>query len=250
MRILIDEETRMMTIGDEEVSLYSPKAFEVLSRLWVKIGWDQKYGYSFSWLGRPIIQLPEDMIRIQELVYELQPDVIIETGVAHGGSLIFYASLIEAIGKGRIIGVDIEIRTHNRRAIEDHRLSPRITLVEGDSVAPEIVAQVESFVGKNEKVLVILDSCHSKEHVLKELYAYAPLVSRESYIVVTDGILQDLHDVPRGNSEWKWDNPVSAIHEFISKNPEFTIEQPIRRFDESMVPQNITHWPSAWLKRR
>ncbi len=133
MRITIDTDTRQLTTVDDGVEsqcpLYSPEAFRTLSRQWIKVGWELKYTYGFSWMGRPIIQLPEDLVRIQEVIFDVSPDVIIETGVAHGGSLIFYASLFRAIGKGRVIGVDIEIRPHNRRAIEAHPLAELITLV-------------------------------------------------------------------------------------------------------------------------
>ena len=135
MKIQIDTEKQTLAVENGEtkrqIDLYSRDAFEILSLEWVRVGWNQKYQYTFSWFGRPIIQLPEDMMRIQEVIYQLKPDVIIETGIAHGGSLIFYASLCKAIGKGRIIGVDIEIRPHNRKAIGEHELSPYISMVEG-----------------------------------------------------------------------------------------------------------------------
>jgi len=149
-------------------------------------------------MGRPIIQLPEDIVRIQEVIYALQPDVIIETGVAHGGSLVFYASLFSAMGKGRVIGVDIEIRPHNRRAIEAHPLSRLITLIEGSSIEPETIARVKAQIRLGEKVMVILDSNHTRDHVRAELEAYAPLVAIGSYIVACDGIVRDLQGAPRG----------------------------------------------------
>ena len=146
MRLILDTDAMTLSVDDAgqtmTLDLYSREAFEAISRQWVRVGWNQKYLYSFSWMGRPVIQLPEDMIRVQEAIFQVQPDVIIETGVAHGGSLIFYSSLCKAMEKGRVIGIDIEIRPHNRAAIEAHPLSDRITLVEGSSTAPEIVAQV------------------------------------------------------------------------------------------------------------
>src|SRR5439155_18014109 len=132
----------------------------------------QKYVYAFTWMGRPIIQLPEDIVRIQEVLYRVKPEVIVETGVAHGGSLILYASLCKAMGHGRVIGVDVEIRPHNRQAIEAHELSPLITLVEGSSVDPTIVACVRDLVREGERAIVILDSNHTKAHVLAELGSY------------------------------------------------------------------------------
>jgi cephalosporin hydroxylase len=253
MKITIDTDKKILVLenNDEKrtINLYSKEAFEIISQQWLKVGWNEKYPYTFSWFGRPIIQLPEDIIRIQEVIYKVKPDVIIETGVAHGGSLIFYASLCKAIGKGRVIGIDIEIKSNNRKAIESHELFSYITLIEGSSTDLKIVEQVKGLIKQGEKVLVILDSCHTKQHVLNEIDAYHNLVTVGSYIFATDGIMKDLFDVPRGSSEWVEDNPTSAAVEFSKKHPEFTIEQPKWSFNESELTENITHWPSAWLKR-
>lgn len=232
------------------IDLYSKEAFELISYLWLKVGWNQKYVYTFSWMGRPIIQLPEDMMRMHEVIYSVKPDVIIETGVAHGGSLVYYASLCKAIGKGRVIGIDIEIRPHNRNAIESHEMSSYITLVEGDSAAAETTRRIKGLVRPSEIILVILDSCHTKQHLLAELEAYHDLITAGSYIVVTDGIIKDLHDVPRGKPEWVWDNPQAAAVEFASKHPEFTLEEPVWIFNESDLTKPVTHWPGAFLKKR
>jgi cephalosporin hydroxylase len=254
MRLTLCTEEQTLTAEEDGATtshpLYSREAFELLSKQWVKVGWDQKYPYTFSWMGRPVIQLPEDMIRIQEVIYRTEPDIIVETGVAHGGSLIFYASLCKALGKGRVIGVDIEIRPHNREAIEAHPLAPYITLVEGDSTAPATVERVRDQIAPEEKVLVLLDSCHTKAHVLSELDVYSDLVTPGSYIVATDGIMQDLHDTPRGKAGWRTDHPAAAAAEFAVSNPEFVLEQPPWVFNESSLEKNITHWPSAWLRRR
>lgn len=253
MKLILDTKARTLTIdavGQIKVfDLYSKEAFEAISREWVRVGWNQKYQYSFSWMGRPVIQLPEDMIRMQEVIFQIQPDVIVETGVAHGGSLIYYSSLCKAMDKGRVVGIDIEIRPHNRAAIEAHPLSDRITLIEGSSTAPEIVAQVRALVKPGETVLVILDSNHTYAHVADELQVYAGIVTPGSYIVATDGIMYDLADVPRGQAEWATDNPTWAARDFAAKHPEFVIEQPGWPFNESQLDQNITHWPGAWLKR-
>ncbi|MDD5177607.1 MAG: CmcI family methyltransferase [Sterolibacterium sp.] len=253
MKLIIDTETATLTeedaSGTRRFDLYSKEAFERLSRQWVRVGWNQKYQYTFSWMGRPIIQLPEDMLRIQEVIYRLKPDVIIETGVAHGGSLIFYASLCKAMDKGRVIGIDIEIRPHNRAAIESHELSGFITLVEGGSTATDVAAKVRSMVKTGERALVILDSNHSKAHVAAELETYCGLVTPGSYIVATDGIMFDLHDVPRGAADWQWDHPTAAAAEFAREHPEFVLEQPPWPFNESSLTENITHWPGAWLRR-
>jgi cephalosporin hydroxylase len=253
MKITIDTEQNTLVYdenGQQKVlELYTKEAFELICFYWVKVGWVQKYSYTFSWLGRPLIQLPEDLLRVQEVIYQVKPDVIIETGVAHGGSLIYYASLFKAMGKGRVIGVDIEIRPHNRKAIEEHELFPLITLIEGSSTDLEVLNQIKSLVKLGEVVLVVLDSNHSKAHVADELEAYHDLVTPGSYLVATDGIMKDLYDVPHGNPEWRWDHPTAAAAEFAEKHPEFVLEQPKWPFSESDLTKNVTHWPGAWLRR-
>jgi cephalosporin hydroxylase len=254
VKLTFDTDARTVAVeqnGDSQtLDLYSREGFELLSALWLKVGWNEKYTYTFTWLGRPIIQNPEDLVRLQEVIYDLKPDVILETGVAHGGSLIFSAGLCKAIGRGRVIGVDIEIRPHNRSAIEAHELFPYITLIEGSSIAPETVARVNELIQPGERVLVILDSCHTKDHVLGELEAYQPLVGPGSYLVATDGIMRDVHDVPRGTPEWRTDNPAAAAQHFAREHPEFVLETPAWKFNESELRENITYSPSAWLRRR
>jgi cephalosporin hydroxylase len=253
MKLTIDTIERTLVCETETdkrvLDLYTKESFELISEQWVKVGWDQKYSYAFSWFGRPIVQLPEDMIRMQEVIYRVRPDVIIETGVAHGGSLIYYASLCRALGRGRVVGIDIEIRPQNRQAIEAHEMSSLITLIEGSSTAPEVVRQAHALVETGETALVILDSNHTKEHVASELELYHDLVTPDSYIVATDGIMKDLHDVPRGDAEWSWDNPTAAAAEFAARHGEFVLEQPAWPFNESALTENITHWPGAWLRR-
>jgi len=253
MKIVIDTEMKSLKVesqtGEKNIGLFTKEAFELISRLWIKTGWNQKYQYTFTWLGRPIIQLPEDVLRVQEVVYRLKPDVIIETGIAHGGSLIFWASLCSVMGKGRVIGIDIEIRSHNRQAIESHELFPWINLIEGSSTDAKIVKQVKSMIIPGDIVLIILDSNHTKEHVLAELEAYHEMISPGSYIVATDGIMQDLYDVPQGKVEWKNNNPAEAAIEFARNHPNYVIEQPPWIFNESELDKNITHWPGAWLCR-
>jgi cephalosporin hydroxylase len=253
MQLNLDTDSQTLTIVDSGVTtrmpLFTREAFEAISRQWVRVGWSLKYPYTFSWMGRPVIQLPEDMLRMQEVIFRLKPDLIIETGVAHGGSLVFYASLCKAMDKGRVVGVDIEIRPHNRQAIESHALSELITLIEGSSTDPGIVAQVGALVQPGQTVLVILDSDHTYAHVLAELEAYAGMVTPGSYIVATDGIMMDLADVPRGQPGWTQDNPTRAAFEFAQSHPQFIIEQPHWPFNESDLQANITHWPGAWLRR-
>ena len=251
--IKIDLEAGVLSVADGgETSTYklgTPKAFAIISQLWLRAGWDSKYVYSFTWLGRPIIQLPDDMIRIQEVIFSVKPDVIVETGVAHGGSLIFYASLCKAMEHGRVIGIDIEIRPHNRKAIEAHPLFPFITLIEGNSVEPAVVEKVREQISETDKTLILLDSCHTKAHVLAELNAYSSLVTPGSYIVAMDGIMANLAGAPRTQSDWTWNNPQNAALEFVTEHPEFTIEEPQFLFNEGTITERITYWPSAFIKR-
>ena len=254
MKLSIDTDAKTLTTQidgkSKELPLYSAPAFSVLSDAWVKVGWGVKYTYGFTWMGRPMIQLPDDMIRIQEVIYRVRPDVLIETGVAHGGSLAFYASLFKAMERGRVVGVDIEIRPHNRKAIEAHELKPFVTLVEGSSIDTGIVAQVQKLVKPGETVMVVLDSNHTKRHVAAELEAYAPLVTAGSYIVATDGVMSLVHDAPGGKSEWTTDNPTQAAFEFAKAHPDFVLEDPPFPFNEGQVTERVTHWPGAYLRRR
>ncbi len=242
-----------MIVEDEqstaEYALGTPEAFALISQVWLRCGWDNKYVYSFTWMGRPIIQLPDDLVRLQEVIYALKPDVIIETGIAHGGSLIFYASLCSAMNHGRVIGIDIEIRPQNREAIEQHELFEYVTLIEGSSVDPRIVGQAKALVSPGESVIALLDSCHTKEHVLAELKAYSPLVTRGSYIVAMDGIMEQVAGAPRTQADWSWNNPKAAAIEFVDANPNFLIEEPAFVFNESNIANRVTYWPSAFIKR-
>lgn len=256
MNFYIDNEKQEIVLDDQsKIPLYSPEGFKVISNLWLKIGWDQKHLYSFTWLGRPLIQIPDDALRIQEVIYELKPDVVIETGIAHGGSLVFSASICKAMGKGRIIGVDIEIRPHNRKAIENHELFDLITLIEGDSISDEIFNQVKALIKPEETTLIILDSCHTYQHVLRELELYSQLLSMDSYIVATDGSQEYLNVTPRAKVDypecgnWETDNPKKAAEDFVANNVDFKIVEPKFAFNEGNIDFRITHWPSAFIKR-
>jgi cephalosporin hydroxylase len=253
MITIIDEERSEVIVRDgateNRFPLDSAAAFAAASRAWLRAGWDSKYVYSFTWLGRPVIQLPDDLLRIQEVIYRVRPDVLIETGIAHGGSLIFYASLFKAMGNGRVIGVDIDIRPHNRAAIERHELFPLIPLIQGSSIAPETVARVRELVRAGERVMVVLDSHHARDHVLAELRAYAPLVSVGSFIVVADGIMEDLAGAPRSQPDWKWNNPRRAMLDFLAENKDFASEKPDFPFNEGAVKTRVTYWPDAFLRR-
>ena len=251
--IKFDEKNDLLIVEEDEGvkthEIGSPEAFRIISKLWLRSGWDTKYVYSFSWLGRPTIQLPEDMIRIQEVIYRIKPDVIIETGIAHGGSLVFYASLCKAMDCGRIIGVDIEIRPHNRKAIEAHELFEYITLIEGNSIDEHVVNTVKSLVNCQEKVFIVLDSNHTKQHVFEELQAYSDLVSVGSYIVACDGIMENLVGAPRSSDDWSWNNPKAAAQEFVNTHRNFIIEDPELPFNEGSITERVTYWPGAFLKR-
>lgn len=204
-----------------------------------------QYSYNFSWMGRPIIQYPQDMIAMQELIWEIKPDLVIETGIAHGGSLIYYASLLELIGEGEVLGIDIDIRSHNKAEIEKHPMFKRIKMIEGSAVSEETVEKVKSFAKDKKRILVCLDSNHTHEHVLQELEFYAPLVTVGSYIVVFDTIVEDL---PEGYFSQKrpWgisNNPKTAVYEFLNTNKDFEIDHSI---DNKVL---ISVAPEGYLKR-
>jgi cephalosporin hydroxylase len=210
----------------------------------------RKYSYHFEWLGRPIIQYPQDIVAMQQLLWQVQPDLVIETGIAHGGSLVFTASMLElnaACGgpaDARVLGVDIDIRAHNRAAIEAHPMARRIDMLEGSSVAPSVVAQVQAAAANRRRVLVCLDSNHTHEHVLAELEAYAPLVSVGSYCVVFDTVIDDMPKSMFLDRPWgPGDNPKTALHAWLKGHPEFEID---RSVDHRLL---ITVAPDGWLLR-
>lgn len=253
MRMTLDTDQQSLTVEMDGSSithdLFSREAFSFVADQWVKLGWVRKYSYGFSWLGRPIIQLPDDMIRIQEAIYQVRPDVIIETGIAHGGSLIFYASIFELLGKGRVIGIDIDIRSHNRAAIEAHPLSRRVTMIEGSSIDPEIVARVRQLIKPEDKVMLILDSNHSRDHVAAELECYGDLVTPGSYILSQDGVMKLVAGMPRAGPGWDVDNPITAVEAFLSRRPDYVLESPPRLFDETCDTPECSHHPIGWLRR-
>ncbi|MBL8958115.1 MAG: cephalosporin hydroxylase family protein [Myxococcaceae bacterium] len=220
---------------------------KALSLDWVEKAGDQKYTYNFSWMGRPIIQLPQDIVAMQELIFRIQPSVIVETGIAHGGSLIMYASMLELLGGDReVIGVDIDIRAHNRAAIEAHPMKKRIHMIQGSSIAPEIVKQVHDRVAGRGPVLVTLDSNHTHDHVLEELKAYAPLVTAGSYCVVFDTLIEELPDRCFPDRPWKKGNsPLSAVREYLkASDTGFEVDSEL----ESKLL--ITACPGGWLRKK
>jgi len=248
--ITFDTDAKTATLADgRTVDLFGKESFDALAELWVQVGWVRKYSYAFSWMGRPIIQLPDDMVRIQEVVFATKPDVIVETGVAHGGSLIYYASLFEVLGSGRVIGVDLEIRPHNRASIEAHPMMKRITLIEGDSIAAETVDRVRALIKPGESVMVILDSDHSAGHVTGELDAYADLVTPGCYLLVQDGVMQMVAGMPRTKPDWDTNNPQTSVTEFLKKRSDFRLGTQPRPFDESQSVPDCSHHPRGWLLR-
>lgn len=237
----------------------SQEAIE-LSLKWITLAQAQKYSYQFDWMGRPIIQYPQDMVAMQELVWSLKPDLIIETGIAHGGSLIMNASLLALIElaeasesgtvldpkkpKRKVLGIDIDIREHNREAIQAHPMADRIDMIQGSSIAPEVIQKVKEYASQYNNILVCLDSNHTHEHVLAELEAYAPLITKGSYCVVFDGLVEDIPEELSADRPWgPGDNPKTAIWEYLKSHPEFEIDKNIQN------KLLITVAPDGYLKR-
>lgn len=188
----------------------------------------KKYSYNFDWLGLPIIQYPQDIVAMQEIVWKVKPDVIIETGVARGGSLVLYASILDLIGKGKVVGVELDLREHNKKRIQDHPLSKRISFVEGSSTDATTFEKVTSQIKPSDVVMVILDSNHTEDHVTKELALYSKLVTRNSYLVVMDTSIEFMPDDYFPNRDWgKGNNPHSSVKKFLSTNKNFEIDQEV-----------------------
>jgi len=205
---------------------------QALSSKWVRKSWSEKYSYNFKWLGRPIIQLPQDIIATQEIIWEVRPDLIVETGIAHGGSLIFYASMLELMGgDGEVLGIDIDIREHNRKEIEKHSMFKRIRMIQGSSIDPEVVDDVKRLAEQKNRVLVCLDSNHEKNHVLAEMRAYCQLVSIGSYMVVFDTIVEELVGVKGSKDDFGTNNPKAAVRVFLSENGNFEV---VEKTDQMM----------------
>ncbi len=203
-----------------------------------------RYSYNFSWMGRPIIQYPQDIMAMQEIIWNVKPDLIIETGIAHGGSLIFYASMLELIGgDGAVLGIDIDIREHNLREIEKHPMFDRITMIEGSSVDVNVIDEVDTYVQGKKRVLVALDSLHTHDHVLQELELYSPFVTEGSYCVVFDTIVEDMPEIYSSDRPWgRGNNPKTAVREFLTKNDRFVID---REIEDKLL---ITVAPDGYLK--
>lgn len=224
-------------MGDDQVLIDQ-------SKKWMGIANPYEYSYHFSWMGRPIIQYPQDMIAMQEILWEVQPDLVIETGIAHGGSLIFYASILELIGKGEVLGIDIDIREHNRCQIESHPMFKRISMIKGSSISGDIVAKAGKAASQKKTVLIVLDSNHTHEHVLKELELYSGFVTKGSYLVVFDTIIEDMPPNSFPDRPWeKGNNPKTAVWEFLKNHDEFVVDKNI---DHKLL---ISVAPDGYLKR-
>ncbi len=220
------------------------------SHSWMDRANRAKYSYHFEWMGRPVIQYPQDIVATQEIIWSVKPDLIIETGIAHGGSLIFSASMLElnAIAGGprdaEVLGIDIDIRAHNRTAIETHPMARRISMIEGSSISPEIVTKVRAKAVGKSSVLVILDSNHTHDHVLAELDAYAQLASVGSYCIVFDTLIEDMPENAFADRPWgKGDNPKTAVWSFLKRHTEFEIDKSIQ------YKLLITVAPDGYLRR-
>lgn len=244
------EESFKKTVSENISSLGRDKDIHALSRIWSRVTNCHGYTYNFTWLGRPIIQYPQDMVAMQELIWSIKPDLIIETGIAHGGSLIFSASMLELNAacdgpqNGEVLGIDIDIRSHNRSAIESHPLSKRITMLQGSSISSEIVEKVTQKASRKKKVLVCLDSNHTYKHVLAELEAYAMLASIGSYCIVFDTLIEDMPKDIFPNRSWGPGNsPKTAVMEYLKHHKEFEIDKSIE------YKLLITVAPDGFLKR-
>jgi cephalosporin hydroxylase len=250
---LNEKKKRIEQMGNDK--LFNPIGLNFL------IGTNEyKYSYNFSWLGRPIIQYPQDIVAMQELIWDVKPDLIIETGIAHGGSLMLSASMLslidycEAVEQGkildpkkpkrRVLGIDIDIRPHNRKLIEEHPMHNRIDMIQGSSIAPEVISQVHQIAKKCKRILVCLDSMHTHDHVFAELNAYAPLVSIGSYCVVFDTVIEDMPEHTYSDRPWtKGNNPKTAVWEFLKTHNEFEID---KKTENKLI---ITVTPDGYLRR-
>ena len=221
-------------------------SFKKLTKSWFKLSEKYQYSYHFSWMGMPIIQYPQDIIALQEIIWKVKPELIIETGIARGGSLIFSASMLELIGKGKVIGIDIDIRKQNAIAIKKHQMFKRIKMIEGSSIDKKVIKKVYQLAKNKKHILVILDSNHSHEHVLEELKLYSPLVQKNSYLIVFDTVIEDVSNTTTSSHQkrpWgKGNNPKTAVKEFLKNSTRFVNEKEI---EEKLM---ITVGPCGYLK--
>ena len=240
LRKFYEEKEQLIASNSTNIELQNAaKAFNTESN-------KSKYSYNFSWMGRPIIAYPQDMIAMQEIIWDIKPDLIIEAGIAHGGSIVYYASLLELIGgEGMVLGLDIDIRKHNKELIEAHPMSKRVKMIEGSSISKEIAEQVFEIAKDKKRIIVCLDSNHTHDHVLEELKLYAPLVTVGSYCIVFDTIVEDMpNDYLEGGRPWnQGNNPKTAAIEYLKSNDNFIVDKNI---DNKLL---ISVAPDGYLKR-
>jgi len=227
--------------GNRIIDIYTEEGYRVLTELWLRSGWERQIYSMINWLGVPVGQLPEDLLMMQECIYNVRPNIIVETGSYLGGTALFYASMLELIGGGQVISVDIQ--AFERPQLAAQSLKPRITLITGSSTDPAVVAEVSAMIRPTDRVLVALDSDHSRAHVQKELEFYAPLVTPGSYIVVFDGVMEILADAPKGSLAWAVDSPAPAIRDFLAAHPEFSVDPHYSRLQ-------ATYSTNGYLRRR
>ncbi|WP_321472907.1 CmcI family methyltransferase [uncultured Paludibaculum sp.] len=253
MIITIDTSSARLDVSEAgreaSLPLYSPEAFHLLSREWLKLGWNLGHWATFSWMDRQFLQLPDDMLRLAEAIWRLRPSVIIETGVYDGGSTLWFASLCRLMGHGRVISVESEVRPGVREALAEHAAG-LVTLVESDSAASGAGLAVQAMIPPGDSVFVFLDSDHSARHVAAELENFAPLVTDGSYLVVADSNLADLAALPTGERIWSHDNPSVAVDEFLRCHPEFTRRRWVPTFEESVDFSAVSYFGNTWLQRR
>lgn len=253
MKYLINTEEQTLIVESEDgpvtEGLFTEAAFEKISQEWVRIGWSLGYYSAFTWMGQQILQLPQDLIRLQETIFVSRPDLIIETGVYKGGSLLYYATVCHALGKGRIIGVDVSIPLEVRSAIQEHPLGGLISLIEGSSTSVDVLETIRTNLRSGENVMVVLDSAHTHDHVRRELELYSPLVTAGSFLVVADGVMQLLVDVPGGDAGWLADNPALAAREFLAAHPEFVACSPAGLGSHGNLTASNTYFREGWLQR-
>jgi cephalosporin hydroxylase len=253
MRITIDTEAQTVQLaesgGTTEYSLFSSEAFRILSRQWMVLGWNLGHWSTFSWMGRQLLQLPDDVLRLAELLWQVRPTVIVETGVYDGGSTLLFSSLCRLYGAGRVISVEREFRPGVRDAIE-HCAGDYVTMIEGDSALPETAQEVRQNIRPAERVCVFLDSDHMAQHVAAELRHFSPLVSPGCYLIVPDSICPDLARAPQGDRTWSWDHPGTAVDEFLAGHPEFSRERPPTLFPAGVDFTELSYFPNTWLRRR
>jgi cephalosporin hydroxylase len=253
MRITIDTDAQVLQLaeGGEATgySLFSPEAFRILSRYWLAMAWNLGHWNSFTWMGRQLLQLPDDVLRLAEVLWTLRPATIVETGVYEGGSTLFFAGLCRLHGGGRVISVEREFRPGVREAIQQGA-GESVTLIEGDSASPETAERVRRSIRAGERVCVFLDSDHSAQHVAAELRHFSPLVSPGCYLIVADSICRELAHAPEGDPTWSWNHPGAAVDEFLSLHPEFSRERPPCLSPEGRDFAQLSYFPDTWLRRR